>query len=165
MKQRIITLFAMLVLTAATAMAQHAPDFAEKFVTLCKGDSLVSCVTVSPKMMGQLVDRLTETPEGDIAQAISKLRSMRIVTATADHYEKAETLLRNNARRFKAQQDFQTETMRGAFYTRQNRKGQTVELIMLREDIQQKKLTIICLTGDIDKEFLCFLYNNKSFKN
>ena len=41
----------------------------------------------------------------------------------------------------------------------------TVELIMLYEDCTSSQLTIINLTGDIDEEFLCFLYNNKTFKN
>ena len=165
MKQRTLTLIAVL-FCAVTAFAQHAPDFAEKFMTLCKGDSMVKCVTVSPKMMEQLADRLTELPpETDLAQVISTLRSVRIVSASSQYYERADQLLKRNAKRFKAAEGFQTDTLRGAFFTRQDRKGNTVELVMLREDIQRQQLTIICLTGDIDKEFLCFLYNSKSFKN
>ena len=165
MRTRLCMLAVMLMLNAVTALAQHAPDFAEKFVTLHKADSLVSCVTVSPKMMEQLAGRFADAQGADLAKAIQKLRSVRIVTAPADYYEQAEALLKKNARRFKAEQDFQDEALRGAFYSRKNRKGQTVELIMLREDMQTDRLTVICLTGDIDKEFLCFLYNNKSLKN
>ena len=164
-KTRLCMLVAMLMLNAATALAQHAPDFAEKFMTLCKNDSLVSCVTVSPKMMEQLAGRLADAHEGDIVQAINKLRSVRVVSAPASYYAQAEELLKKNARRFTAGQDFQSETMRGVFYSRKDRKGRTVELIMLREDVQRSLLTVVCLTGDIDEEFLCFLYNNKSFKN
>jgi hypothetical protein len=40
-----------------------------------------------------------------------------------------------------------------------------VEIIMLHQDTHKERLTIVDLTGDIDEEFLCFLYNNKSFKN
>ena len=50
----ILTLF----LTMAIAMAaeaQQALDFAKKFMTMYEGDSMVKCITVSPKMMEQLM--------------------------------------------------------------------------------------------------------------
>jgi AGCS family alanine or glycine:cation symporter len=58
-----------------------------------------------------------------------------------------------------------SENVLGIFYRRKNRQGETVELIMVREDTVREKMTIVCVTGDIDEEFLCFLYNNKTFKN
>lgn len=164
MNRRLLLLLMGIVLRVAT-FAQHAPDFAQKFMSICKNDTAVSCVTVSPKMMEQLVRNHTvDRPEG-IEQAIAKLRSARIITATADHYHKAEDLLHKNRRRFRAERDYRTDEEHGAFFTRKNRRGETVELIMLHEDCEKKRLTIINLTGDIDEEFLCFLYNNKTFKN
>ena len=77
----------------------------------------------------------------------------------------AEQLLIKNNKRFQSGQDYQTEEQRGAFYTRKDKKGQTVELIMLYAEPEKNLFTIINLTGDIDEEFLCFLYNNKTFKN
>ena len=50
--QQLIILFVGLLLNM-TVWAQHSPDFAEKFMTLCQGDTNVTCVTVSPKMMEQ----------------------------------------------------------------------------------------------------------------
>jgi hypothetical protein len=153
-----------------TAFAQHSPDFAEKFMSIYNNDSTLACVTISPKMMMQLVKKNDEKecdekrPE-NILQAISKLKSARIVTGKADYYEKAEQLLIKNNKRFQSGQDYQTEEQRGAFYTRKDKKGQTVELIMLYAEPEKKLFTIINLTGDIDEEFLCFLYNNKTFKN
>ena len=152
---------------AMAANAQRALDFAKKFMTQCEGDTMVKCITVSPKMMGQIV----ETHQGDdqqaegLRQALAKLKSARIVSAPASYYERAEQLIRRHARRFKAAQDFQGDEVRGTFYTRKDRKGNTAELIMLREDMARNLLTIICLTGDIDEEFLCFLYNKKSLKD
>jgi hypothetical protein len=146
-------------------LAQRSLDFAEKFLTLCKNDSSVKCVTVSPKMMEQMVKRAADGWENNYMQAIAKLKSMRIVTAAADYYQKAEDLLTKNNRRFKAEQDYRTDTQHGAFYTRKNKKGETVELIMLHENCNKNVFTIINVTGDIDEEFLCFLYNNKTFKN
>lgn len=165
MKQRIACLLT-LALVVLSAAAQKSQDFAQKFVTLCKSDTTVRCVTVSPKMMEQLAAHQTDAHPDDITEAIAKLKSARIVTAPAHRYDQAEELLKKNARRFKQQDSFQTtDGVRGAFYTRQDREGQTVELIMLRQDDARDRLTIVCLTGDIDQEFLCFLYKNKSFKD
>jgi hypothetical protein len=156
----------LLALTAQVAVfAQRSLDFAEKFMSMCTKDSTVKCVTVSPSMMEQLVKQQHSEQEENLVQAIGKLKSMRIVTADAGYYQKAEDLLARNSRRFRADRDYRTAQQHGAFYTRKNRKGETVELIMLHEDCQKDKLTIINLTGDIDEEFLCFLYNNKTFKN
>jgi hypothetical protein len=145
--------------------AQHAPDFAEKFMSMHEGDSTLRCITVSPKMMEQLGDNHEEGRLENIVQAISKLKSARIVNGNADYYEKALQLLKKNKRRFKAEQEFRTDSQHGAFFTRRDKSGKTVELIMICEDPQNDRFTLINLTGDIDEEFLCFLYNNKSLKN
>ena len=145
--------------------AQHSPDFAEKFMTLHQADTTLKCITVSPKMMEQLVKSHGEGRPENIMQAIAKLKSARIVTGNADYYQRAEELLQKNSSRFKAEQTYRSEEQHGAFYTRKDKKGNTVEFIMIREEPQYDKCIIINLTGDIDEEFLCFLYNNKSFKN
>ncbi len=164
MKKRVLLLLTAALLQVAS-YAQHSPDFAEKFMTLHQSDTTLQCVTVSPKMMEQLVKLHDEDKPETIVQAISKLRSARIVRGNADHYHLAEDLLLKNSHRFKAEQTFRSEEQHGAFYTRQDKDGNTVELIMIRVEPQYDRFVIINLTGDIDKEFLCFLYNNKSFKN
>ena len=164
MTGRLFTLF-LAVLMRGAVLAQHTPDFAEKFMTLCDGDSTVSCITVSPKMMEQLVSQHIEGRTEGMAQAISKLKSARIVSGSASYYQKAEDLLTMNRQRFTAESDYRTGDQHGAFYTRKNKEGETVELIMLHENCTRNRMTIINLTGDIDEEFLCFLYNNKTFKD
>ena len=161
--QQLIILSVSLFLNMAV-WAQHSPDFAEKFMTLCQGDTDVTCVTVSPKMMEQLVRHQDESHPNNMAQAFAKLKSARIVNGHAAHYQKAEQLLQKNKRRFKAGQEFRTDEQYGAFYTREDRDGNTVEFIMLCAEPQHDRFTIINLTGQIDEEFLCFLYN-KSIKN
>lgn len=162
---RRVLLFVVVMLLHATAYAQHSPDFAEKFMSIHKADSTLQCVTVSPKMMGQLVKSYDDVKPENIVQAIAKLKSARIVTGPAENYRLAEELLQRNSQRFKAQQTYQTEVHRGAFYTRKDKNGDTVELVMICEELHANKFVIVNLTGDIDEEFLCFLYNNKSFKN
>lgn len=162
--KRVLCLLTLFV-AALTVSAQRTQDFAMKFVSQHKADSTIECVTVSPKMMEQLVQQQVEGRSENIMQAIAKLKSMRIVSAKAEYYEMAEQLLKKNAKRFQPQKDYEGENARGAIYTRKNRKGDTVEIIMLHQDTHKERLTIVDLTGDIDEEFLCFLYNNKSFKN
>jgi lactam utilization protein B len=117
-------------------------------------------------MVEQMLRQETDEQRPDnLMQAIAKLKSMRIVTASADYYQQAEDLLTKNSRRFHADRDYCTDSQHGAFFTRKNRQGETIELIMLHEDCASNRLTIVNVTGDIDKEFLCFLYNNKSLKN
>ena len=93
MKQRVICLLT-LTLVVLAAAAQKSQDFAQKFVTLCKSDTTVRCITVSPKMMEQLAAHQTDAHPDEITEAIGKLKSARIVTASASHYEKAEKLLK-----------------------------------------------------------------------
>jgi hypothetical protein len=153
------------VLMQVATFAQHAPDFAEKFMSLYKADSTLKCVTVSPKMMEQVVKTKEEGRPENIVQAIAKLKSARIVTGNADYYLRAEELLEKNSQRFKAEQTYRSQEQHGAFYTRKGKNGNTVEFIMIYEEPQYDKFIIVNLTGDIDEEFLCFLYKNKSFKN
>ena len=44
-----------LVMTVTLVHAQRGQDFASKYIGLCKGDSSIQCVTVSPKMVEQLL--------------------------------------------------------------------------------------------------------------
>jgi len=165
MTRRAICIAVIAVIATLTATAQKSLDFASKFMTLCQGDTTVSCVTVSPKMMEQLGKmRGDEEQDEQLAQAIAKIKTLRMVSAPATLYQRAEELLKRNGRRFALQKEYQGDNAHGAFYTRQDRRGSTVELIMLREDDGSQTLTIVDLTGNIDEEFLCFLYNI-SFKN
>lgn len=162
MKKNRILLLLMAMFVQVATYAQHSPDFAEKFMTQHQADSTLKCVTVSPKMMEQLVKLHDDSRSDKIVQAIAKLKSARIITGNADYYEKALELLKKNSQRFIIGKEYRTDEQHGVFYTRNDRKGNTVEFIMLCEEPQRDRSTIINLTGDIDNEFLCFLYN-KSF--
>ncbi len=164
MRKRLLLLFTAVFMQVAS-FAQHSPDFAEKFMMLHQADTTLKCITISPKMMGQLVKIHESERQENIIQAMAKLKSARIVTGNADYYLLAEELLLKNNQRFKEQQTYRSKEQHGAFYTRKDKQGNTVEFIMICEEPQYDKCIIVNLTGDIDEEFLCFLYNNKSFKN
>lgn len=142
---------------AATALAQSAQDFASRFMQMCDEDTAVVCVTVSPKMMEQLGRQNDAEISEDMAQAIHKLKSARIVTATSNsdvYYDRAEKLLVKNSRRFRRSKRYNTQSAHGTFYTRQTKNGNTVELILLHNDTRKGTMVIVNLTGDIDKEFI-----------
>lgn len=147
------------------AGAQGAQDFASRFMESHEEDTAVHCVTVSPTMMGQLMREADESREAHLAQALQKLKSARIVTASVDcdrYFQRAETLLRQNPQRFRHGQDYHSPDAHGAFYTRQSPQGGTAELIMLHADTKTGSLVIVNFTGDMDEEFAKTLRNHFS---
>lgn len=146
-----------ILLTTIGATAQRAQDFASRFMQQCDGDTAVQCITVSPKMMEQLTKQADASRNEHIAQAMEKLKSARIVTASThgdDYYQIAEDLLKRNPQRFHHDKSYRTEHAYGAFYTRKLKGGDTVELIMLHTDAKTQRMVIVNLTGDIDDEFI-----------
>lgn len=154
--KRLSTLLASLTLSLAAA-AQGAVDFASRFMERCEGDTAVHCVTVSPKMMEQLAQGGGGGRDSNLQQAIEKLKSARIVTASVHgegYYQMADELLKRNAQRFAPGKTYRTSHAHGAFYTRKGSEGETVELIMLHADTERRRLVIVNLTGDIDQDFI-----------
>jgi hypothetical protein len=144
-------------IASVAGYAQRSQDFASRFVKIHQADTTIQCVTVSPKMMEQIAKSQDESRNAAIRQAIGKLKSARIVTASNCYYDSAEELLKQNATRFQFDTDYQHGEKHGVFYKRKNRKGNTVELIMLHADDKQERLTIVNLTGDLDEDFISSL--------
>ena len=154
---RLLCSLVMMLASATVALAQGGHDFASKFMEKCEDDTAVHCVTVSPKMMEQLTKQADASRNERMAQAIEKLKSARIVTSSVHgegYYHMAEDLLKKNAQRFHHDKSYKTDHAYGAFYTRKNKEGGTVELIMLHADTKTRRLVIVNLTGDIDSEFI-----------
>lgn len=158
--------FASLVVACLTCLAiaaQRNIDFASKFMQECDNDTAIQCVTIGPKMMEQLTKHHDAKSNENIAQAIQKLKTARIVMSTdsgAIYYEKAETLLKKFPKRFLHDKDYKNEHAHGTFYIRKQKAGQVVELIMLHYDSNKDNLIIVNLTGDIDEEFTNLLSKN-----
>lgn len=154
--KRALSLIAGMMMCAAAA-AQSAQDFASKFIDQCDIDTAVQCITVSPRMMEQLTKEAGAKHNDNMAKAIQKLKSARIVTASArgeEYYNRAEELLKKNPQRFAHAKDYRAAHGHGTFYTRTTKNGDTVELVMLHADTDTGKLVIVNLTGDIDDEFV-----------
>lgn len=146
-----------LVMTVTLVHAQRGQDFASKYIGLCKGDSSIQCVTVSPKMVEQLLKSGDYDNNESIKEALTKLKSVRVITVTdngKDYYERAENLLKKNARRFHQDKAHQTGQQQRAFYTRKDKKGNPVELVMLYNNNEAEKTIIVNLTGTLDEGFI-----------
>lgn len=154
--RRVATIVVALLVTICS-YAQRGQDFASRFMQQCEGDTAVQCVTVSPSMMEQLTKQADTSHNEHIAEAIEKLKSVRIVTASVngeDYYQVAEELLKRNAQRFHHDKSYRTDHSHGAFYSRNLKSGGKVELIMLHADTKMGRMVIVNLTGDIDDEFI-----------
>ena len=154
--RRLLCHIAAMVATVAAA-AQTSLDFASKFMQLCTEDTAVHCVTISPAMMEQLTKEPGAAKGEGMAEAIEKLKSARIVTASvrgSDYFKKAESLLKDNPQRFRHTQDYRNANAYGTFYVRQTTSGDTVELVMIHTDTKAGSMVIVNLTGDIDRDFI-----------
>ena len=161
--RKAISLLAFIAVCAA-AQAQRGMDFAEKFMRTCDGDSMVKCITVSPKMMEQIAGMTSSEADDDegrqdqLRQAMQKLRSARIIsvdTLAAEYYDKAVALLEKHSQRFSHWSDYEDGTVQGAFYGRKPKKGNIAkEMVMLQLDNQKGTFTVVDLTGEIDEEFI-----------
>lgn len=155
--KRVLCLLVIIIMALPGAMAQRGQDFASRFVQQCGEDTTVKCITVSPKMMEQLVTMGGENRNDTLMQAMAKLRSARIVQADTNgdyYYQKAEALLKKNPGRFKFVKNFRTEHSEGVFYNRQKRSGKVVEMVMVCESKENERFVLVNLTGDIDEEFI-----------
>ena len=87
-------------LLALIATGTQAQDFASRYMAEHEGDSLLHCISVSPKMMEKVMDILADPDENEDEEVqeylLSKLRSARIITADRHAeklFRKAEELM------------------------------------------------------------------------
>lgn len=142
-------------------------DFASKFMEQCSGEEdEIQCQTVSPKMMEKLMDAMAasngDRDEGVPEYLLSKLKSARVITVTKQSEElfrKAEHLIEKNKNRFSPLAENQAGQNNKVFVRR--RDEVILELVVLNLDSDEKTLTIVDLTGDMDDRFMKMLSSGK----
>lgn len=153
--KRALCLLTIAVISVVT-YAQGGQDFALRFMQQCREDTAVHCITVSPRMMEQMLKTHNNMEDEATVRMISKLKSARIVTANhhaADYYDMAVELMEKNKKRFQRDKSFSKGRSHGCFYTR-SKDGVIVELVMIQAQSKANKFVVINLTGTIDKEFI-----------
>lgn len=148
--------FLAIFLTSLLSYGQGKQDFASRFMQLCREDTSIHCITVSPHMMGQMLKTHSAEQNEEINRIISKLKSARIITVnrhSEDYYQDAEQMLEKNRYRFQRDKSYQNTHVCGCFYIR-TKGNDIVELVMIHKDTKVGQFILINLTGKIDVEFI-----------
>lgn len=140
------------------AIAARAQDFASRYMAEQGRDSTLTCISVSPKMMEEILDRGIERNDTTgMADIISRLKSMRIVSADRggkNHFRQAEEMAQKNSARFKKLASYDEGKDRCRIFVREQ-KTQIVELVLLRQE--GRRFTVINFTGNMNREFIAQL--------
>lgn len=142
-------------LLALIATGTQAQDFASRYMAEHKGDSLLHCISVSPKMMEEILDHgIGENDTTGMADIISRLKSMQIVNAGRQgktYFKHAEEMARKNSARFKELASYDEGKDHCRIFVREH-KTEIVELVLLRQ--VGKQFTVINFTGDMNHAFI-----------
>lgn len=151
---RMRVLLTVLMVTVVTAM-MRAQDFASRYMSENAGDTTLVCISVSPRMMEEILEKgIQEEDTIGITEIISKLKSMQIVYAEKrgkGYFEKAEEMAERNSARFKKLASYDKEKDHCRIFVREQEE-QIVELVLLKQE--GRRFTVINFTGDMDRGFI-----------
>lgn len=135
------------------SMAVTAQDFASRFLTEHKADSNLTCVTISPKMMEEIL-RSDAEKNDEVLDIISNLKSMQMLTAKVDgqkYYDEALRVVEKNSGRFKPFLSFKDKAGNCQIMIRK-KKDTIIELVMLMHE--KNHFAVINFTGNMSAEFI-----------
>ncbi len=139
----------------AVATWASAQDFATRYMSENRCDTVLKCISISPKMINTVLNTDAENEEqAQIRDILSNLKSMQIVTSAQHgeaYYQKAEQMAQKNTNRFEQYLAFDNENEEGKILL--HRKDDTiVELVMYLH--RKNFFQVIDFTGDMDDEFI-----------
>ena len=147
-------------LAVTIACAANAQDFASRYMAEHAADSTLTCISVSPKMMEEILSKgIQHDDSSRMVGIISKLKSMQIVSSEnngMNHFELAENMAEKNSARFKQMAAYDEGKDRCRIFIREQKK-RIVELVLLRQT--GKSFTVINFTGNMNREFIEKLEN------
>jgi hypothetical protein len=141
-----------------------AQDFTSIFLEENGVDSTLIRVTISPKMMEEILKSDTGKNE-DILEIISSLKSMQALSSHANgesYFRKARKIVEDHSKRFEPYLSYADENNNCQIVVR--KKGRVIiELIMLM--VEEDRFAIINFTGKIKPEFISTLTRSMSRKH
>lgn len=150
--RRVLLIVCTTVFTAATAMAQ---DFVSKYMQENKHDTVLHCVSVSPKMMEEVLKTDAENEEQEeMRRIMANLRSMQIVSAKTNgefYFAKAEKMVEKNVNRFEPFLSF-NDSIENCRIMVRKKEGIIIELVMLSHI--DDYFRVINFTGNMNDEFI-----------
>lgn len=141
-----------------------AQDFTSIFLEQNSADSTLTRVTISPKMMEEILKSDTGKDE-DVLEIISSLKSMQVLSSEAEgerYFQKALKVVEDNSKRFESYLSYEDENENYRIVVRK-RGGSIVELIMLI--VEEDRFAVINFTGKIKPEFISTLTKSMSRKH
>ena len=149
MKSVLLTL--LMTILSVTAMAQ---DFATRFMAEHKKDANLTCITISPTMMKQILKVDAVEKDEKMADVISNLKSMQLITSkvkASRYYQEALKVIEKNANRFDPYLSSKDHFGESRIMVRRH-KGAIVEMVMLTN--YRKAFSVINFTGIMSDEFI-----------
>ncbi|MEG2513894.1 MAG: DUF4252 domain-containing protein [Bacteroidaceae bacterium] len=131
-----------------------AQDFASRFLGERADDTNLKCISISPKMMREVLKIDVEKENENVLNIISNLKSMQMLTADVEgktYFEQAMNLLGKNNNRFEPFLSFKDKSEDYQIMVRK-KKGTIVELVMLMHD--KEHFVVINFTGIMSDEFI-----------
>jgi len=141
-----------------------AQDFTSLFLDENSTDSTLTLVTISPKMMEEILKCDTEKDE-DILEIISNLKSMQVLSSGINgesYFQKAQKIVGEHSKRFEPYLSYEDEKENCQIVVRK-KWGSIVELIMLM--VEEDRFAIINFTGKIKPEFISTLTKSMTRKH
>ena len=142
-----------------------AQDFASKFMAEYKSDVQLNCISVSPRMMEEVLKVNVENDGDKILDIISKLKSMQMISSEKEgskYYKKALNILEKNTNRFEPFLSFNDSSQNCRIMVRK-KNGIILELVMLTN--VSEKFCVINFTGNMNDKFIDKVANSLNMKN
>ena len=146
------------------SLLAYTQDFVTLFMDEHENDSNLTCVTISPKMMEEILHSDVEKNE-DMLEVITSLKSMRILDSKVQgevYFTTAKEVAEKNSKKFEEYLSY-NDTDEDYHILVRRKKENIIELAMLllRNDV----FVIISCTGkDIKPEFISGLANSMKHK-
>lgn len=144
------------------ACVASAQDFSELFLKAYENDSIFGQVTVSPKMMEEVLQSDAQIND-DMVEVISELKSLRMLMADSageEHFSQTLNVIKKNRKRYQYLTS-QEETNDSCRILVRKKNNQIVELVMVM--LKNEGFMLVDITGIIKPESISTL--TKSLKS
>ena len=138
---------------ALLSVAVSAQDFASRFLSEYESDSNLVCITISPKMMREIMKSDVEGDD-EVLEIISNLKSMQMLTSEVKgqkYYDAALKVVEKNPGRFEPFLSFKDKSANCQIMVRKKNDA-IIELVMLMHD--KNHFAVINFTGNMSPEFI-----------
>lgn len=131
-----------------------AQDFVTRFLDKREPDTNLKYISVSPKMMQEVLKIEIEDDKDDVMDIISNLKSMQMLSATvhsSEYFKEALNILNKNSERFSSFTSLDNDSDNYRIMIRK-KNGTIVELVMLVNE--NNKFVVINFTGNMNDKFI-----------